>query len=104
MPFDLLKVDVDNCDVCFVEAILLASLRPRMIHVEINTFVPPPIVFRPTEVDRNLGNPFQALRSEVQKGFGNILPYTSLAAWVEVLEPFGYELIKVDSMDAVFVE
>ena len=38
---------MDNCDCCFVEAILAAGLRPLMIHVEVSPLVPPPIIYRP---------------------------------------------------------
>merc|ERR1719362_91578 len=44
---DLLKVDVDNCDCCFVEALLASGLRPRLIHAEVHAFLPPPLAFRP---------------------------------------------------------
>merc|ERR1712176_1398339 len=46
-PVDLLKVDVDNCDCCFLEAVLQQGIRPRFVHVEVHSLVPPPIVFRP---------------------------------------------------------
>lgn len=38
---DLLKVDVDNCDACFVDALLQSGARPKLIHVEITDFIPP---------------------------------------------------------------
>ena len=41
------KVDVDNCDCCFVEDVLKAGIRPLLIHVEVHPLVPPPFVYRP---------------------------------------------------------
>ena len=37
---------MDNCDCCFVEAILEAGLLPMLIHVEVSPLVPPPLVYR----------------------------------------------------------
>mmetsp|Transcript_68802 Transcript_68802/g.224126 ORF Transcript_68802/g.224126 Transcript_68802/m.224126 type:complete len:208 (+) Transcript_68802:980-1603(+) len=40
---DLLKVDVDNCDSCFVDALVHAGTRPKFIHVELTAPLPPPL-------------------------------------------------------------
>eukprot|EP00913_Durusdinium_trenchii_P008715 g8186.t1 len=52
---ELLKVDFDNCDCCFVEALLQSGIRPRHLHVEVSCFIPPPLVFRPTSFDESIG-------------------------------------------------
>ncbi|CAJ1361888.1 unnamed protein product, partial [Effrenium voratum] len=57
----LLKVDVDNCDCCFVEAILAAGLRPLMIHVEVSPLVPPPIIYRPAEFNADVEDSMESL-------------------------------------------
>lgn len=41
----LLKVDIDNADCTLVRQLLMV-FSPLLLHVEINTLIPPPIVFR----------------------------------------------------------
>eukprot|EP00933_Yihiella_yeosuensis_P037912 TRINITY_DN31912_c0_g1_i1.p1 TRINITY_DN31912_c0_g1~~TRINITY_DN31912_c0_g1_i1.p1 ORF type:complete len:513 (+),score=72.89 TRINITY_DN31912_c0_g1_i1:54-1592(+) len=79
---DLLKIDIDNGD-CEIAAAML-YLRPKVIHIEIASFIPPPFIFR---------KPFNYSASTG--------PACSLAATAQVLE--GYRLLQVESEDAVFI-
>merc|ERR1711879_935830 len=65
---------------------------PRFIHVEVNTLVPPPIVYRPLHVDPDVKNASD--RSP-------LMLHCSLSAFVMFLEPFGYDLVKLAMGDAV---
>ncbi|CAE7250100.1 casA [Symbiodinium sp. CCMP2592] len=97
----LLKVDVDNCDCCFVMALLERGLRPQHIHVEVNSFVPPPIFFRPVEFDNSIKGD-STLEIGPESGFRGHMVHCSLAAFAEQLEPFGYKLVQLYLHDAHF--
>jgi len=43
---DLLKVDVDNCDTCFVQALVEAGIEPKILHVEVTAIFPPQLAVR----------------------------------------------------------
>jgi len=83
---DLLKIDLDNCDVCFVEAALKAGSRPKLIHVEIAD-APPPIIVR---------WPFNDGPKAVHR-------LSSLSAFLAVVRPYGYSLLHVEFMNAVLI-
>ncbi|CAE7893310.1 casA [Symbiodinium sp. KB8] len=97
----LLKVDVDNCDCCFVMALLERGLRPQHIHVEVNSFVPPPIFFRPVEFDHSIQGD-STLEIGPESSFRGHMVHCSLAAFAEQLEPFGYKLVQLYLHDAHF--
>eukprot|EP00927_Polykrikos_kofoidii_P009705 TRINITY_DN14065_c0_g1_i1.p1 TRINITY_DN14065_c0_g1~~TRINITY_DN14065_c0_g1_i1.p1 ORF type:complete len:611 (-),score=70.69 TRINITY_DN14065_c0_g1_i1:36-1868(-) len=106
-PVDLVKVDVDNCDCCFLESILAVlrtrrGLQPRFIHVEVHSLVPPPIVFRPLAFDRRVRSSLEELGP--RDGRRGHMLHCSLSAFVELLRPLGYELLRVYHFDAVFVD
>lgn len=103
VQLDLLKVDIDNCDCCFVERILATGLRPRLVHVEISILIPPPFVFRP--VDYNAEFPHGRSPLDEMSGgarLGHMSRFCSLSAYTEILEPFGYRLVQVAMFDALF--
>merc|ERR1711964_245164 len=100
-------VDMDNCDCCFLEAVLSAveaplGLRPRFIHVEVDSLVPPPISFRPKAIRSGVSYPLAALG--VDTGRQGHMVHCSLAAFVELLEPLGYELVNLFHHDAIFAQ
>lgn len=95
---------------CYLEQILSTGVHPRFIHVEVHSLVPPPIVFRPNTVDRSVPSgtsPMDLLEFGAHQQYsyrlGHMLPYCSLSAYVELLEPFGYELLNIEWHDATFV-
>mmetsp|Transcript_112273 Transcript_112273/g.272679 ORF Transcript_112273/g.272679 Transcript_112273/m.272679 type:complete len:243 (-) Transcript_112273:46-774(-) len=93
---DLLKVDVDNCDCCFVEELLAGGLRPRLIHAEVHSLIPPPVAFRP-----RLRQDFSQTSASIKDGAAHL--HCSLSAYLAMLEPFGYRLSHLASRDAIFV-
>uniref|UniRef100_A0A7S4Q824 Methyltransferase FkbM domain-containing protein n=1 Tax=Alexandrium monilatum TaxID=311494 RepID=A0A7S4Q824_9DINO len=100
-PLHLLKVDVDNCDCCFVEAILEAGLRPTLIHVEVHSLIPPPIIFRPLSQSWWVWDPLLVLGAT--DGRQGHMTHCSLSAFEDMLRPRGYRLVRLISYDAVFV-
>ena len=101
----LLKVDVDNCDCCFVEALVSEepyglSLRPDFIHVEFHPMIPPPIVYRPLRFTFGVGDSLLEITREYGRK-GHFL-HCSLAAFSELLIPLGYRLVHILWNDAVF--
>ncbi|CAK0796790.1 unnamed protein product [Prorocentrum cordatum] len=100
--FQLLKVDVDNCDCCFVEAILATGLRPWFVHIEVSFFVPPPIVFQPVSFARGVNDSMEELGASTHRR-GHML-HCSLSAVIDLLYPLGYTLLSVVVADAVFVQ
>ncbi|CAK9001109.1 unnamed protein product [Durusdinium trenchii] len=98
----LLKVDVDNCDCCFLETILETGLKPLLIHVEVSPLVPPPFVYRPVAFDGTIFDSMEALNaSEGRRGH---MRHCSLSAFVELLEPLGYQLVYFNYHDATFAQ
>ena len=102
----LAKVDVDNCDCCFVEALLNQQsdrepLLPMLIHVEVHSFIPPPIVFRPLNFTEGVGDSLLELGQE--KGRRGHFLHCSLSAFTEILFPLGYQLGQLIGFDAVFI-
>ncbi|CAJ1404870.1 unnamed protein product [Effrenium voratum] len=98
----LLKVDVDNCDCCFVEAILAAGLRPLMIHVEVSPLVPPPIIYRPAEFNADVEDSMESLSAS--EGRPGHMRHCSLSAFMELLDGFGYHLVYFAYHDATFAQ
>ncbi|CAE7604601.1 casA [Symbiodinium natans] len=98
---ELLKVDVDNCDCCFVAALLERGLRPRHIHVEVSSLVPPPIFFRPVAFDPSIQGD-SSLEIGPESGFRGHMVHCSLSAFAEQLEPFDYKLVDLYLHDAHF--
>jgi len=102
----LLKVDVDNCDCCFLEALVSEqpyglNLRPHFIHVEFHPMIPPPIVYRPLRFTFGVGDSLLEISSRHGRR-GHFL-HCSLSAFSELLVPLGYRLVHVLWNDAVFV-
>lgn len=93
---DLLKVDVDNCDCCFVEELLAGGLRPRLIHAEVHSLIAPPLAFRP-----KLRQDLSQTSLSVKEGAAHL--HCSLSAYSALLEPLGYRLSHLVSRDAIFV-
>lgn len=82
----LLKVDVDNCDLELVEALLQRGLRPRLIHVEYFMDVPPPFL-------THCKGPHKKC-CKIQ---------SSLSSFLAATRPFGFELLRVDAGNAVLM-
>lgn len=85
---DLLKVDVDNCDSCFVDALVRAGTRPKVIHVELAAPLPPPLTAR-IHFRRPPGIP------------GRIRMCGSLSEFMRVSP--GYRLLHVEYVNALLV-
>lgn len=91
---DVLKVDVDNCDSCFVEA-MLDRFDPKLIHVEIEADLPPALARRSLFVDPG----GKVARGE---GLGPHGAPGSLGAFLAATRP-RYRLLHVEFLNAVLV-
>ena len=93
--FDLLKVDIDGIDGPLTASILQAGALPRLIQIEVNCEVPPPVAFTVYDHDE--------YRAGSETGF-----YGCSLAWaVDMLRRFDYVLVEVDFLtpwthDALF--
>eukprot|EP00439_Symbiodinium_sp_Y106_P064551 s596_g10.t1 len=97
-PLDFLVVDLDGVDCLIIEE-LLRLLRPKVIHLEIITHIPPPFRFSlqwhsrlsphwNDVYDVDLLNPFQGC---------------SLSYALHKFRPFGYALLRLTQHDAILV-
>ena len=89
--FTLLNLDIDSYDLRVLESILDAGFKPKVISMEINEKIPPPIYF---SVDYSDDHYWQ----------GDHFYGCSLSAAAEVVKPRGYVLESVQCNNAIFVE
>ncbi|CAJ1345167.1 unnamed protein product [Effrenium voratum] len=96
---DFLKVDVDGCD-CVLAAVALRFIRPKIVWMEINWSLPPPLRFarqchpewRPSWIRWAQGGRYLSTHG------------CSLSAAVAEVQAFGYQLLRVSgNVNAVFV-
>jgi hypothetical protein len=88
--FTLLSLDIDSYDLFVMEEMLNAGFKPRIISMEINEKIPPPVYFTVNFEDSHFwkGDHF----------FG-----CSLAAAASVVKPRGYKLESLQYNNAIFV-
>lgn len=88
--FDILNLDIDSYDLDVLDAMIKSGFRPKIISMEINEKIPPPLYFNvnftPTHV------------WQTDHFFG-----CSLTAAAEVMRPHGYILESLQYNNAVFV-
>lgn len=89
--FEFLNIDIDSYDYYVVQAILRSHFRPRVISMEINEQLPPPLLFMV------LYSPDHVYQGD---GFFGC----SLAAATMLLEKFGYGLLELSFNNAIFVD
>lgn len=89
--FALLNLDIDSYDLHVLDSILESGFKPKVISMEINEKIPPPIYF---SVDY----------SDTHYWQGDHFYGCSLAAATEIVKPRGYVLESVQYNNAVFVE
>lgn len=94
----LLKIDVDNGDCDFAARFLDAGFLPSVLIMEIRDRIPPPFKYsQPYEPGHGLHAPHIAL------SLRGVLNGCSVAAQTHLLQPFGYVLVQIDNLNAVFV-
>jgi hypothetical protein len=88
--FEFLNLDIDSYDLYVMEAMLAGGYRPKVISMEINEAVPPPLFFAVQFDGTNFwqGDHF----------FG-----CSAVAAATVVKPFGYNLESIQYNNALFV-
>lgn len=88
--FELLNLDIDSYDLYVIDSMMKAKFRPKVISMEINEKIPPPIYFT---VDYSESHSW-----EMDHFFG-----CSIAAAATVVKPFGYILQNLVYNNAIFV-
>jgi len=90
VDFDFLKIDIDSFECEYLEAILVAGFKPKVLDVELASSYPPPIRFRAKYTP--------GLSVAVTPMGG-----CSLQEAVHIVAPFGYTLIQYPLQDGWFV-
>jgi len=88
--FDILNVDIDSYDLDVVDSMLAANYKPKIMSMEINEKIPPPIYFSV--------NYDPAYSSAKDHFYG-----CSITAATKVVKPHGYILHSVVYNNAIFV-
>lgn len=89
--FELLNLDIDSYDLAVLAAILDGGFRPRVISLEINEKIPPPILFEVKYDDQHYWN-------------GDHFYGCSLASAQEASSARGYVLLSMVGSNAQYVE
>lgn len=94
---DVFKLDIDSVDCVVMQAVMDAGYRPKLVLVEVNEKVPPPVRFamrlKPTPE-----TPKPTYRWQLDHAYG-----CSLDAMSDVMGAFGYHLLHMDWDVAFFV-
>jgi hypothetical protein len=88
--FTLLNLDIDSYDLSVMDEILKSGYRPKIISMEINEKIPPPIFFTV--------NFDEAHRWQEDHFYG-----CSLTAAAEAVKPRGYKLESLQYNNAIFI-
>ena len=86
--FDLFSLDIDSIDFHILKAVLEFGYRPKIIVVEYNS------AFGPKQ---SVTVPYKAFFNRWNEHPTGIYYGASVMAWRELLEPFGYKFVSVDS-------
>jgi hypothetical protein len=91
---DFLKIDVDGCDCHLLEELLKDPFfRAKVIQIELNHHVPPPIAYKDMCANDTYG-----------RSSSNLDVWgCSMQAAYDLVQPLGYELLQHDWPDAVFI-
>jgi hypothetical protein len=88
--FELLNLDIDSYDLYVIDAMLEAGFRPKVVSMEVNERIPPPLYFT---VDFREDHRWQ----------GDHFMGCSLTAAADTVKPYGYVLESLQYNNAVFV-
>src|SRR6202043_16319 len=88
--FTLLNLDIDSYDLHVIGELLKGDFRPKIISMEINEKIPPPLFFSVNFDDAHYWR-------------GDHFYGCSLSAAASVVKPYGYKLESLQSNNAIFV-
>lgn len=88
--FEILNLDIDSFDYFLLESLLIAGYRPQIASVEFNPIFPLEVFFAKHFVQGPLWD-------------GSDFYGCSLAAWIELLTPYDYQLVDIADNNAIFV-
>ena len=94
IDIDLLKLDIDSFECDYLEAILHAGFRPKVIDIECASSYPPPIKFRAFHSESASWDSLSATP------FGGC----SLQEACDILKPFNYSILQYPLEDGWFVQ
>jgi len=89
--FDVLNLDIDSYDLLVIESILKAGFRPKLITMEINEKIPPPLYFTVRYDDDWYWQ-------------GDHFYGCSATAAAETVKPYGYVLSSIEYNNAFFID
>lgn len=89
--FELLSLDIDSYDLFVIAAMLDAGFRPKLISMEINEKLPPPLYFT-------------VLYDDAHGWQGDHFFGCSATAAADTVRPYGYVLAGIEYNNAMFVE
>jgi len=90
LDFDLLNLDIDSYDLYVLKGMLEGGFRPKVVTMEINEKVPPPIYFTVTYEENHFWK-------------GDHFYGCSIVAASELMKQYGYHLESVQYNNALFV-
>lgn len=94
---DVLKIDIDGCD-CHILGVMLAEpdafFHAKVIQVELNHAIPPPLVWKDMCLNDAPGR---------SNSYADVWGCSMQAAY-DLVRPLGYELLQYDWPDAVFIK
>eukprot|EP00927_Polykrikos_kofoidii_P078333 TRINITY_DN75168_c0_g1_i1.p1 TRINITY_DN75168_c0_g1~~TRINITY_DN75168_c0_g1_i1.p1 ORF type:complete len:529 (-),score=53.00 TRINITY_DN75168_c0_g1_i1:48-1427(-) len=99
---DLLKIDLDNGDVDFLEAALRLR-RPKLVHFEFAAQFPPPVIYREPFSELRLPDTALYIERHQRKDRVGLFVGGSLSANLDVARRFGYGLVHVEFANALLV-
>lgn len=88
--FSLLNLDIDSYDLYVIDEMLKGGFRPKIITMEVNEKIPPPIFFSVTYDDQHYWR-------------GDHFYGCSLTAASEIVKSFGYILESLQYNNAIFI-
>lgn len=90
VDFTLLNLDIDSYDLHVINQVLKSGFRPKIISMEINEKIPPPIFFSVNYDDGHFWK-------------GDHFYGCSLTAASEIVKPYGYKLESLQYNNATFI-
>ena len=89
--FDFLNLDIDSYDLAVIEGVLSAGFRPKLISMEINEKIPPPLYFTVLFADDHVWK-------------GDHFYGCSAVAADQTVSRYGYLLQSIQANNAVFIK
>jgi hypothetical protein len=101
--FDILKIDIDSIDCPVLLAVVESGFRPKLVLIEVNAEVPPPIRFSLLyEPDASVRGHWDMLEDRYT-GRDDAFFGCSLSMASGIMTKYGYTLLQLDGWDATYI-